>query len=286
MRRREFLPFAAAPFLLNTASPLYAQVSGQSKGRLKQGITRGVFSREMSLEDCCREAAKLGIQGFDLIGPADWPLLKKYGLVPSMYPPGPGGSIPDALNRTENHDKLEKSMRAGIDEAAANAVANIITFSGNRKGMDDASGADHCVAFLNKIKAQAEDKGVTVCMELLNSKVNHKDYMFDHMAWGVDVVKRVNSRRVKILYDIYHAQIMDGDIVRTIRDNFQWIGHFHTGGNPGRHEIDDTQELNYTVVARAIADLGFTGFVSHEYSPSPGRDAIAELKRAIQICTV
>ncbi len=282
MRRREFLPLAASPFLLNLASPL----NGQAKGRVKQGVTRGVFSREMSLEDCCREASKLGIQGFDLIGPADWPVLKKYGLVPSMYPPGPGGSIPDALNRTENHDKLEKAMRAAIDESAANAIPNIITFSGNRKGMDDASGADHCVAFLNRIKAQAEDKGVTVCMELLNSKVNHKDYMFDHMAWGVDVMKRVNSPRVKILYDIYHAQIMDGDIVRTIRDNFQWIGHFHTGGNPGRHEIDDTQELNYTVVARAIADLGFTGFISHEYSPSPGHDPIAELKRAIQICTV
>ncbi len=282
MRRREFLPLAAAPLLLNTASPL----NGQAKGRLKQGVTRGVFSREMSLEDCCREAAKLGIQGFDLIGPADWPVLKKYGLVPSMYPPGPGGSIPDALNRTENHDKLEKSMRAAIDESAANAIPNIITFSGNRKGMDDSAGADHCVAFLNKIKAQAEDKGVTVCMELLNSKVNHKDYMFDHMAWGVDVMKRVNSPRVKILYDIYHAQIMDGDIVRTIRDNFQWIGHFHTGGNPGRHEIDDTQELNYAFVARAIADLGFTGFISHEYSPSPGHDPIAELKKAIQICTV
>jgi hydroxypyruvate isomerase len=280
MRRRDFLPIAATPLLL----PI--RLESQTRGRLKQGVTRGVFAREMSLEDCCREAAKLGIQGFDLIGPADWPVLKKYGLVPSMYPPGPGGSIPDALNRTENHDKLEKSIRAAIDESAANAVPNVITFSGNRKGMDDATGADHCATFLNKIKAQAEDKGVTVCMELLNSKVNHKDYMFDHMAWGVDVMKRVNSPRVKILYDIYHAQIMDGDIVRNIRDNFQWIGHFHTGGNPGRHEIDSTQELNYTVVARAIADLGFTGFISHEYSPSPGHDPLAELRKAIQICTV
>jgi hydroxypyruvate isomerase len=285
MRRRDFLPIAATPLLFQVALNAQEQTA-QTKGRLKQGVTRGVFAREMSLEDCCREAAKLGIQGFDLIGPADWPLLKKYSLVPSMYPPGPGGSIPDALNRTENHDRLEKSIRAAIDESAANAVPNVITFSGNRKGMDDSTGADHCFTFLNKIKAQAEDKGVTVCMELLNSKVNHKDYMFDHMAWGVDVMKRVNSPRVKILYDIYHAQIMDGDIVRAVRDNFQWIGHFHTGGNPGRHEIDDTQELNYTVVARAIADLGFTGFISHEYSPSPGHDPIAELKKAIRICTV
>ena len=128
--------------------------------------------------------------------------------------------------------------------------------------MADAEGADNCVAFLNRVKAQAEDKGVTICMEYLNSKVNHKDYMFDHFSWGVDVMKRVNSPRVKILFDIYHAQIMDGDIVRNIRDHFQWIGHFHTGGNPGRHEIDDTQELNYRFVMQAIADLGFTGFVT------------------------
>ena len=155
-----------------------------------------------------------------------------------MYPPGPGGTIPDALNRIENHDRLEKSMHAAIDEAAANGVPSIITFSGNRRGMNDAEGADNCVAFLNRVKAHAEDKGVNICMELLNSKVNHKDYMCDHTAWGVGVMKRVNSPRVKLLYDIYHLQIMEGDIARTIRENFQWIGHFHTGGNPGRHEID------------------------------------------------
>ena len=135
------------------------------------------------------------------------------------------------------------------------------------------------MAFLNKVKAQAEDKGVTICMEYLNSKVNHKDYMFDHIAWGVDVMKRVNSPRVKILFDIYHAQIMDGDIVRNIRDNFQWIGHFHTGGNPGRHDIDETQELNYHFIAQAIADLNFTGFMSHEYSPAPGHDPIADAQQ-------
>jgi hydroxypyruvate isomerase len=152
--------------------------------------------------------------------------------------------------------------------------------------MDDRAGADNCVTFLNKIKAQAEDKGVTVCMELLNSKVNHKDYMFDHLAWGVDVLTRVNSPRVKILYDIYHAQIMDGDIVRNIRDNIKWLGHFHTGGNPGRHDIDDTQELNYRFVVQAIAELGYTGFVSHEYSPAAGHDPIQTLEKAIQICDV
>src|SRR5215467_2972111 len=279
MRRRDFIPALAAPLALaQTPEPV------KRKGRIKQGVTRGVFARGMSLDDCCREAAKLGIKGFDLIGPQDWPTLKKYGLVPTMYPPGPGGTIPDALNRKENHERLEKSMRAGLDEAAANGVPNVITFSGNRRGMDDREGADNCVAFLNKVKAQAEDKAVTLCIELLNSKVNHKDYMFDHIAWGVDVMKRVNSPRVKILFDIYHAQIMDGDVVRNIRDYFQWIGHFHTGGNPGRHDIDDSQELNYRFVAQSIADLGFTGFISHEYTPAPGHDPIATLDKALLIC--
>ena len=256
------------------------------KGRLKQSVTRGVFGRGMSLEDSCREAARLGIKGFDLIGPADWPILKKYGLVPAMYPPGPGGNIPESLNRKENHDKIEKAMHDALDEAAANGVPNIITFSGNRKGMDDREGADICVAGLNRIKAHAEDKGVTICMEYLNSKVNHKDYMFDHIAWGVDVMKRVNSPRVKILFDVYHAQIMDGDIVRNIRDHFQWIGHYHTGGNPGRHDIDESQELNYRFIAKAIADLGYTGFIAHEYSPDAGHDPIATLDKAIGICDV
>jgi hydroxypyruvate isomerase len=286
MRRREFLGAVTAPFVLGQISAAQTATPAPAvrKGRIKQGVTRGVFGRGASLEDSCREAARLGIKGFDLIGPADWPTLKKYGLVPSMYPGGPGGTIPDALNRTENHEKLHPLLNAAIDEAAANGVPNIITFSGNRNGMADQVGADNCVAFLNAVKAHAEDKQVTICMEYLNSKVNHKDYMFDHIAWGVDVIKRVNSPRVKILYDIYHAQIMDGDIVRNIRDHFQWIGHFHTGGNPGRHEIDDTQELNYRFVMQAIADLGFTGFVSHEYSPSQGHDPIAELTKAIQIC--
>jgi hydroxypyruvate isomerase len=256
------------------------------KGRIKQGVTRGVFARNTPMEDMCREAARVGIKGFDLIGPADWPTLKKFGLVPSMYPGGPGGTIPVALNRKENHERLSALMHPAIDDAAANAVPNIICFSGNRNGMADAEGADNCVAFLNAIKAHAEDKQVTICMEYLNSKVNHKDYMFDHIAWGVDVMKRVNSPRIKILYDIYHAQIMDGDLDRNIRDHFQWIGHFHTGGNPGRHEIDETQELNYRFIMQAIAELGFTGFVSHEYSPSPGNDPIATLQKAIELCDV
>ena len=240
----------------------------------------------MPFEDMCKEAARQGCVGFDLRGPQDWPTLKKYGLIPTMYPPGPGGTISDALNRKENHERLEKAMHAAIDESAANGVPNIITFSGNRRGMSDAEGADNCVLFLNKVKAHAEDKGINICMELLNSKVNHKDYMCDHTAWGVEMCKRVNSPRVKLLYDIYHLQIMEGDIVRTIKDNFQWLAHFHTGGNPGRNELDDTQELNYRFVAKTIADLGFTGYVAHEYSPARGRDAIQSLNQAMEIFDV
>ena len=280
MRRREFVAAAIA------ASSLKAQTTVTRKGRLKQCVTRGVFARNMPFEETCKIAAQLGCKGYDLVEPADWPTLKKYGLLSTMYPAGAGGTISDALNRKENHERLEKSIRAAIDLTAENGFPNVITFSGNRRGMSDAEGADNCVAFLNRVKAHAEDKGVTICMELLNSKVNHKDYMCDHTAWGVDVMKRVNSPRVKLLYDIYHMQIMDGDIVRTIRDNFQWFAHFHTGGNPGRHEIDDTQELNYRFVAQAIADLGFTGYVAHEYSPAQGRDPVKSLEQAMQIFDV
>ncbi len=297
MRRREFLGTVTASLVAGAAAASHAQAPAATaqvmpaprKGRIKQGVTRGVFGRTAAgtavpLEDCCREAARLGIRGFDLIGPSDWPTLKKYGLVPSMYPGGPGGTIPVGPSHKDTHEKLIPLMHAAIDEAAANGVPNIIALAGERRGLPETEGAANCVTFFDAVKAHAEEKQVTICLEYLNSKVNHKDYMFDHIAWGVDVMKRVNSPRVRILYDIYHAQIMDGDIVRNIRDNFQWIGHFHTGGNPGRHEIDDTQELNYRFVMKAIADLGYTGFVSHEYSPSQGHDPIVELEKAIAIC--
>jgi hydroxypyruvate isomerase len=283
MRRRDFLPALTAGAALASAQ---TDTPVQRKGRLKQCVTRGVFGRGMPFEDQCRHAARLGCKGFDLIGPQDWPMLKKYGLVPTMYPPPAGGTIPDALNRKENHDRIEKTIKAAIDECAAIKAPNVITFSGNRNGMPDNEGADNTVAFLNRVKGYAEDKGVTICMEYLNSKVNHKDYMFDHAAWGFDVVKRVNSPRVKVLYDIYHAQIMDGDIVRTIRQNFQWIAHFHTGGNPGRNDIDDSQELNYRFIAKAIGDLGFTGYVAHEYGPAQGRDPVKSLETAMEIFDV
>ncbi len=203
-----------------------------------------------------------------------------------MYSPSDGATLPYGLNRKEHHEKILNSLRQGIDAAADWGAPNVITFSGNRAGMNDEEGMDNTVAGLNEIKKYAEDKGVTVCMELLNSKVDHKDYMCDHAKWGVETVRRVNSPRIKLLYDIYHMQIMDGDIVRTVRENIQWLGHFHTGGNPGRKEIDDTQELNYRFVAKAIADLGYQGWVSHEYSPKQGNDPVKSLEQAIAIMTV
>jgi hydroxypyruvate isomerase len=236
----------------------------------------------MSTEDQCREAARLGVKGIDLIGPADWPTMKKYGLLPTMVPSASG--IRDGINRKENHEKIEAKMREDITIASAAGAPNLIVLSGERKGMSDAEGMDNCVTFFNRIKKHAEDKNVTLCLELLNSKVNHPDYMCDKTSWGVEMCKRVNSERVKLLYDIYHMQIMEGDIIRTIRANIKWIGHFHTAGNPGRNEFDDTQEMNYHGIAKAIVDLGYQGYLSHEYSPK--KDPLKSLDEALTICDV
>jgi hydroxypyruvate isomerase len=175
-------------------------------------------------------------------------------------------------------------MRAAMEAAAQAGSPNVIVLSGERRGLSDERGLENAVAFFNQVKAVAEDKGITLCMELLNSKVNHPDYQCDSTKWGVEVCKRVNSPRVKLLYDIYHMQIMEGDIIRTIRENIQWIGHFHTAGNPGRHEIDASQELNYRAIAQAIVDSGFTGYLAHEYSPL--KDPMTSLDEAIRICDV
>ena len=276
MRRRTLLSLAGAAALAAEARP------AERKGRLKQGVARWCFPM-WSVEELCQRAVKLGIEGIDLVGPEDWPVVKKYGLVPSMMLPG-GGTIPDGLNRRENHDAIERQLREGIEKAALAGVPNIITFSGSRRGLPDREGIENCAAGLNRIKAFAEERGVTVCLELLNSKVDHKDYQCDHTAWGVEVCKRVGSPRVRLLYDIYHMQIMEGDVIRTIRENIEWIAHFHTGGVPGRHEFDGTQELNYRAVAQAIADLKFQGFLSHEFVPA--RDPLESLGQAVEICGV
>jgi hydroxypyruvate isomerase len=236
----------------------------------------------MPFPQMCKEAARIGIQGFDLIGPQDFPVLKEHGLVPTMVPGG--STIRDGINRLENHARIESLHRKAIEDAAAAGAPNVIILSGERKGISDEQGIENSVRFLNKVKALAEDKGVTICLELLNSKVNHPDYQCDHTWWGVEVCKRVNSPRVKLLYDIYHMQIMEGDVIRTIRENIDYIAHFHTAGVPGRHELDDRQELNYRAIAQAIVDAGFTGYVAHEYSPT--RDPIQSLEEAVRLCDV
>jgi len=280
MTRRSFLPAVAGSTLAASAGNVAAQTA--SKGRLKQGVCRGVFGKGMTMPQMCELAARLGFKGFDLIGPQEWPALKAAGLIPTMVPSA--STIRDGINRKENHARIDKGVRESIDAAAAAGAPNVILLSGERKGLPDDQGIDNCVLFFNGIKKYAEDKGVTLCLELLNSKVNHPDYQCDHTRWGVEVCKRVNSPRVKLLFDIYHMQIMEGDIIRTIRENIQWIGHFHTAGNPGRHQLDDTSELNYRPVAQAIVETGYTGFLSHEYSPT--RDAATCLAEAFKMCDV
>jgi len=252
-----------------------------SAGRLKQSLCRWCYAK-IPLDDLCRQAAAIGLSGIDLVEPADWPTIRKYGLVPTVTQGD--AKIPDGWNRKESHERLEAEIRGRITRAADAKVPNVITFSGNRQGMSDEEGKENCIIGLKRIAKFAEDKGVMVCMELLNSKVNHKDYQCDHTAWGVDVIKGVDSPRVKLLYDIYHMQIMEGDIIRTIRDNFQYIAHYHTGGVPGRHELDDTQELQWRTIAKAIADLNFQGYFAHEFQPA--KDPIASLRQAVELCTV
>jgi hydroxypyruvate isomerase len=209
--------------------------------------------------------------------------VKEFGLVCSMgY--GGGGTIPDGLNVVANHDAIVKGLTEALPNAVKHGVPNLITFFGNRRGMAEAEAIKNCIAGLNRIKGAAEDHGVTICVELLNSKVNHPDYQGDRTAFGLEVVKAVGSPRVKLLYDIYHMQIMEGDVIRTIQQNKDWIAHYHTGGVPGRNEIDDTQELNWRTVCKAILETGFTGYVAHEFVPK--RDPLTSLREAVVLCDV
>jgi hydroxypyruvate isomerase len=282
--RRNFISTLGAG--LGAASVLSAATPSQAaprKGRLKQSVCRGVFNKlKLDLDGQCREAARLGVVGIDLVGPSDFPTLKKYGLIPTMT--GGGTSIKSGLNDKKNHAEADRKMREAIKAAKEGGAPNVIIMAGDRKGITDEEGMDNCVAFLNNIKAFAEEQGITLCMELLNSKVNHPGYMCDHTAWGVQMCKRVNSPRVKLLYDIYHMQIMEGDVIRTIQQNIQWIGHFHTAGNPGRHEFDETQELNYPPICKAIADLGFQGYLAHEYTPT--KEPLETLDKMLRLCEV
>jgi hydroxypyruvate isomerase len=281
MTRRTVLKSAA---VAGAAALLPASLPAAG-GRLKQGVSFWTYQKWFDLDALCKEAVRIGLKGIDLVTPDQYATVQKYGLVPSMTSGTNPNTIPIGLNRLENHDKVLESLKSDITLASAAKVTNVITFSGNRKGLPDAEGLANCAIGLNKIKAYAEEKNVTVNLELLNSKVNHKDYMADHTAWGVDLMKRVNSPRIKLLYDIYHMQIMEGDLIRTIKENIAFIGHFHTGGNPGRHEIDDSQEVNWHAVANAIADTGYQGFLSHEFVPEK-TPPIKGLEQAFEICTV
>src|SRR5690349_192001 len=204
------------------------------KGRVHQSVSRWCY-RDLSVDQLSEYAFKIGLKGVDLLQPEEWEVPRRYGLICTMGYAG-GGEIASALNRVENHAKIEEAFSKNIPLAAKFGVPSVITFSGNRAGMSDEEGAKNTITGLNRLKKIGEDNGVTICIELLNSKVDHKDYMCDHTAWGLQVVQEVNSPRVKLLYDIYHMQIMEGDIVATIQKNIEWLGHFHTGGVPHRHE--------------------------------------------------
>ena len=234
------------------------------------------------LPELARAARAMGIESVELLEPADWPVVLAAGLTCAMAR-GPD-TITDSFNRRENHAALVPAFHQRLRECGAAGLPNVVCFSGNRRGLSDEEGLENCVAGLKQIAAVAEREKVTVCLELLNSKVDHPDYQCDRTAWGVEVCKRVGSERVKLLYDIYHMQIMEGDVIRTIRENHRWFAHYHTAGNPGRHEIDATQELNYPAIMRAIAETGFTGFVGQEFLPK--RDPLASLREAIKLCTV
>ena len=253
-----------------------------TRARLRQSVSRWCYQK-MPLPDLCRAVAAMGVPAIDLLEPQDWPVVRKHGLICSMgY--GGGGTIRDGLNNLANHDRIVENLIAAMPKAAALGVPNLITFFGNRQGRSDREAIDNCVAGLNRLKAAAEQHGVTVCVELLNSKVDHPDYHGDRTAFGVDVVAAVNSPRVKLLYDIYHMQIMEGDVIRTIRRHHAHIAHYHTGGVPGRHELDDTQELQWPAICRAIVETGFTGYLAHEFVPV--RDPMTSLREAVVLCDV
>jgi hydroxypyruvate isomerase len=262
-----------------SSSPLVPRPA--PSGRLKHSVSRWCYGR-IPLDDLCVAAKAIGYRSVELLDEKDWAVTKKHGLECAMA--NGFGTIPVGFNRPDQHDRLVAAAEQMIPKAAAAGVPNIVCFSGNRGGMSDGEGIANCIAGFKRITPTAERHGVTLCLEILNSKVDHKDYHADHTAWAAQVVQGVASPRLKLLFDIYHVQIMDGDVIATIRANAPHIAHFHTGGVPGRAEIDATQELNYRAVMQAIADLGFTGFVGQEFVPK--RDPLTSLREAFAICDV
>lgn len=286
-RRSALKTVVGSAALLGTAvaSPLSLMAHDESRARLKGNIHHSVSAwcyGGIPFEELCKFCKEIGIEGIELLDQDKFDIVKKYGLTCPVCN-GPS-TIPNGWNRIENHEKYLKAFEEAIAVVAKYGFPNIITFSGNRNGMDDEEGLKNCVIGLKKLMPIAEKYKVTVIMELLNSQ-GHKDYMCDHVKWGVEMCKQVGSERMKLLYDIYHMQIMDGNIIQTIRENYQYFGHYHTGGNPGRNEIDDTQELNYPAIMKAIVKTGYKGYVGQEFVPTNPLP-LRSLAQAIQICDV
>ncbi|QOV91849.1 hydroxypyruvate isomerase family protein [Humisphaera borealis] len=280
--RRQLLTAAAAIAVAAPAATAFAEADAPAlKGNIRQSVCHWCYGK-LSLEDMCIGAVKAGCKGIDLVKPSDWPTLKKYNLVGTMTP---SHSIEKGLNRKENWESCLGSIRDGIEKSAEAGYPNVICFSGNRGGMDDEEGIRNCAEALKQVVGLAEQKKVTICMELLNSKVNHKDYMCDHTEWGVKLAKAVGSDRFKLLYDIYHMQIMEGDVIATLTKHKDYIGHYHTAGVPGRHELDDTQELNYPPIIRAILATGYQGWLGQEFIPR-SKEPLASLAAAVKLCDV
>ena len=285
MRRRDLLIGSAAA----AAATALAQNAGQPvkrKGRIKQSAMLVNFDAKLSFDQMCRITADAGCVGMDLIPPQDWPTLKKYGLIPTTAPRIAGISREDGIIQDSERARMEPLLRETIDTCAAGGARNMIVIGGMKHGKTYEQGADIVVDILNKVKSHAEDKNVNMVLEIMNSRIDRPDQVFDHMDWGINVIKRINSPRVRILFDIYHVQVMDGDLAHHIRDDIQYIGHFHTGGSPGRHEIGDNQEINYHFLAQVIADTGYDGYVAHEYELSPGHDSAVELNKAVALMDV
>jgi hydroxypyruvate isomerase len=250
---------------------------------IRQSVAWWCFVRgEMTPEKFVRAAAELGYAGVEIVPPEHWPLVKEHGLTIAAI--SAHHSIAEGLNRPEHHDRIEQELLANIKQAEQWGIPNLICFSGNRAGLDDAAGAENTATGLRRVARAAEQAGVNLVLELLNSKVNHPDYQCDKTSWGLEVCRMVDSPRVKLLYDIYHMQIMEGDIIRTIQDHHAYFGHYHTAGNPGRNEIDDTQELNYPPIVRAIDATGYAGYLGQEFVPKG--DPVAALKDAFERCSV
>ena len=287
--RRELLTIAAgvagaSSMLAGLPPAAGAQVEKVvKKGRIKQSICRGCLGKlRLSRDEEAAIAAKMGLMGLDLVSRGDWDAVKKHGLVATMVPGA--GSIKKGLNDKSLHPKFLEDFKNNIKAAAEYKWPNVICLAGDREGISDEEGMDNCYTILKEAVKIAEDSGVTICMELLNSKVDHPGYMCDNTKWGFELCRRVNSPRFKMLYDIYHMQVMEGDLIATIRKNIGMIAHFHTAGVPGRHELDENQEIYYPAVMRAIVDAGFKGYVAHEYTPVG--DPMKSLIQAVQTCDV